>query len=75
MIAVVEGPHPLRYETSPPEGVYGVWAEARHHQNNPQWISKEGQFFKGTYDEAIILADEMCRCNRAWHYYAKPLPL
>ena len=65
--------HPLGYDTTPPEE-YGVWAEAPHHQHNPQWIAKEGSFFKGTYDEAIKLADEMCRANKWWHYYAKPVP-
>jgi hypothetical protein len=52
-----------------PPGEYGVYCEAFGHPGNPCWIDK-GPL---TYDAAVEKADEMCRANHQWHYYAKPI--
>jgi hypothetical protein len=52
-----------------PSGFYGIFAEPKGHNGNPQWLSNEPV----AYDVAIAEADHWNRTNNQWHYYAKPL--
>lgn len=54
-----------------PPGEYGVFCEGiGGGLQSPQWLSSVKPT---TYEEAIKIADEMCRANNQWHYYAKPI--
>jgi hypothetical protein len=54
-----------------PSGLYGVWCEPVGHDGNPQWY-EEYPKKEWPYEEAIQIADKMCRCNKLWNYSAKP---
>lgn len=53
----------------PPSGNYGVFCEPLGHIGNPKYFSSKPI----TYEEAVIVADLMCRANNQWHYYPKPI--
>jgi len=65
----------ITFQAYYPTGKYGVWCESRRkcHQNENSWLLLSDTSFSGTYDEAVKRADEMCRSNKFFHYYAKPL--
>lgn len=52
-----------------PEGEYGIFCEPLGHFGNPGWMSERPM----NYEEAVKEADFMCRANKFWHYYAKPI--
>ena len=56
--------------TPAPAGKYGVFCEPVDGQmKNPCWLDSGVM----TYEDAVKKADEMCRANHQWHYYAKPI--
>lgn len=62
--------------TNMPLGNYGVYCEPRDYEGNVKKDPRNSTWLAwkpSSYEEACKKADEMCRANHMWHYYAKPI--